>query len=111
MASVDAVFGQAPSGMDLSESQAHNITGGISAMLALSIISVSLRIYARLVVKKVGLELDDWTIIAAQVCKIPGLFDRITGILTDFMQILVVGLFAATILGKAYCWYYVRGQF
>lgn len=52
MASVDAVFGQAPSGMDLSESQAHNITGGISAMLALSIISVSLRIYARLVVKK-----------------------------------------------------------
>jgi len=73
MASVDAVFGQAPSGIDLSESQAHNITGGISAMLALSIISVSLRIYARLVVKKVGLGLDDWTIIAAQVCEIPRL--------------------------------------
>ncbi|KAJ5549326.1 hypothetical protein N7513_006560 [Penicillium frequentans] len=80
MGSVDAVFGQAPSGIDLSENQAHKITGAISAMLALSIIGVSLRIYSRLVVKRVVLGLDDWTIIVA--------------------QILVVGLFAATILAE-----------
>lgn len=103
MASVDAVFGQAPSGMDLSDSQTHTITGAGSAMLALSIIGVSLRIYSRLEVKKVGLGLDDWTIIAAQVCETIGVFNQIPSVLTDFMQILVVGLFAATVVGKAHC--------
>lgn len=103
MGSVDAVFGQAPSGIDLSENQAHKITGAISAMLALSIIGVSLRIYSRLVVKRVVLGLDDWTIIVAQVRETVSFFNQIASVLTVFMQILVVGLFAATILGKAHC--------
>lgn len=55
MASVEGMFGAAPAGIDLAESQVRANTGAISAMLALAIISVGLRLYARVMVKKIGL--------------------------------------------------------
>lgn len=64
---MSSLFGEPPSGIDLSADQMPKINATVIAMCALAAIAVALRFFAKIRVQRSGVAEDDWFILASLV--------------------------------------------
>lgn len=60
-------FGPAPPGVDLSQNQNANMLGAVITLMTVGIVSVALRVLARIKTKDINFAIDDYLIFAALV--------------------------------------------